>query len=403
MIDALAQVVCTVIQVEAGPHGPSSVFQVRFPSGETTSLTTLSVRLNAIGFSAGQNLVYGVDQQGRLVALDRTGRVVGEPSRPVPGLAHATAGVVVDERLVVRAGPRLLQVDIRRGSPTFGRVLDETWLWPWGTTVDDFDHNPDDGLLYGIATDHGHGVVVTIDPDTGRTKPVPGAGRLPGGSGYGAVTLSPDGSLYATNNNHHGRSRLFRVALDGSGVVTEISSRKALNTIDSSGCLTTIPTPTTTPTTTTTTPPTTTTTTTTTTTPPTTTTTTTTTTTVPPTTTTTRPPQPTTTTTTVARTTTTTPTTTTTVRPAPAPAPAVPPPNLPPPPRLTTPPPTTPPPAPPPPPPPPPADIDAPDRQVETLAPTNNAIRDQRRWGLAAMILILAAGALARQAAARRR
>ena len=390
MIEALAQVVCTAIQVEAGAHGPSTVFQVRYPSGETTSLTTLDVRLNAIGFSSEQNLVYGVDQQGRLVALDRAGRVVGKPTRPSHLLRHATAGVVVDERLVVRSGPWLHSVDIDPGSPTFGHVVRETWLWPTGTTIDDFDHNPANGLLYGVATHHGHGAVVTIDPGTGKTTPVPGAGRLPAGSGYGAVTLSPDGALYATQNNHGGRSTLWRVALDGSGVVTEITSRKALHTIDSSGCLSTIPIPTTTPTTTTTTPPTTTTTTTTTTRPTTTTTTpptttTTTTTTVPPTTTTTPPPpRPTTTTntTTVARTTT-----------APRPAPAVPP--------LDVPPANTPPPVPPPPPPPP--DIQAPERRVETLEPTNNAVRDQRRWGLVAMILILGAGALARQAAARRR
>jgi hypothetical protein len=37
------------------------------------------------------------------------------------------------------------------------------------------------------------------------------------------------------------------------------------------------------------------------------------------------------------------------------------------------------------------------------LAPANNTVRDQRRWGLVAMILILGAGALARQAASRRR
>ncbi|XVS66654.1 hypothetical protein ACQPYE_11510 [Actinosynnema sp. CA-299493] len=398
MIEAFAQVVCTVIQVEAGAHGPSTVFRVRLPSGETTALNALDVRLNAIGFSAGQNLVYGLDDRGRLIALDRTGRVVGEPTPPSSSLRLATAGVVVDERLVVRTGSWLRSVDIDPGSPTFGHVLHEVLLWPWkGVTVDDFDVNPDDGLLYGVATyEHGHGVVVTIDPRTGKTKPVPGAGKLPGGSGYGAVTLAPDGALYATNNSHGGRSTLWRVALDGSGVVTEISSRTALHTIDSSGCLTTIPIPTTTttpPTTTTTTPPTTTTTT-----PPTTTTTTTTT--APPTTRTTIPPTTTTTTTTTTTPPTTTTTialtTTTTVPPAPAAPPYIPPPENPPPPPPNTPP-------PPPPPPPPPADIEVPDRRVETLAPTSNVVRDQRRWGLVAIILILAAGALARQAASRRR
>ena len=112
MIEALAQVVCTAIQVEAEAHGPSTVFQVRLPSGETSSLTTLDLRLNAIGFAAEQNLVYGVDHHGRLVALDRTGRVVVKAPRPTPLLRNATAGAVVDGQLVVRVGPWLHSVDI---------------------------------------------------------------------------------------------------------------------------------------------------------------------------------------------------------------------------------------------------------------------------------------------------
>ncbi|MFI9010827.1 hypothetical protein ACIGNX_26675 [Actinosynnema sp. NPDC053489] len=428
MIEAFAQVVCTVIQVEAGAHGPSTVFEVRLPSGEATSVNALDVRLNAIGYSARQDLVYGLDDDGRLVALDRRGRVVGQPTRPSHLLRQATAGAVVGERLVVRAGPRLESIDIDPASPTFGQVVQETWLSPLeGMTVDDFDLNPADGLLYGVATHQHNGIVVSIDPRTGRTRAVPGVGQLPGGTSYGAVTVARDGSLYATNNRQRdGRSSLWRVALDGSGVVTEISSGPPRHTIDATGCLPAPPpttTPTTTTTTTTTTTPTTTTTTTTTTTP---TTTPPTTTTTPPTTTTTAPPQPT-TTTTVPRTTTTTtpPPVVTTIGPAPAvpprPNPPPPPPVEPPPPPFE-PPPFEPPPQPepqpepepdnppqesplPPPalPPPPRADLKIPDREVQTLAPTNNAIRDQRRWGLVALLLIVGAGALARQAASRRR
>ncbi|MEU4741014.1 hypothetical protein AB0G02_11200 [Actinosynnema sp. NPDC023658] len=396
MIEALAQVVCTVIQVEAGAHGSSTAFRVQLPSGETTALNALDVRLNALGYSARQDLVYGVDERGRLVALDRSGRPVGEPTRPSDLLSGATAGVVVDERLVVRQGLLLRSVDIDPDSSRFGQVVHEVWMWPSeAVTVDDFDVNPDDGLLYGVSTAFGHGQVVTIDPDTGRTTPVPGAGRLPRGDSYGAVTLAPDGALYATNNSHGGRSTLWRVALDGSGVVTQISSGPAVRTIDSSGCLTQPPpTTTTTPTPTTTTVPTTTTTT-----PPTTTTTTTT----PAPTTTTPAPTPTTTTTTTPRP--TPPTTTTTVRAQPVVTltttsePVVPPP--PPEPPLNTPPP------PPPPPntpePPPPSGLEMPDRRAETVMPKNHVLRDQRRWGLVALILIIGAAALARQAAARRR
>ncbi|WP_269321610.1 hypothetical protein [Saccharothrix sp. NRRL B-16314] len=40
---------------------------------------------------------------------------------------------------------------------------------------------------------------------------------------------------------------------------------------------------------------------------------------------------------------------------------------------------------------------------MESLEQMDNVVRDQRRWGLTALILILVAGALARQAANRRR
>ncbi|MDU0290531.1 DUF6923 family protein, partial [Saccharothrix longispora] len=237
MIEFLAQVACTTLQVEAN-RGPSSVFEVRFPEGAATSLGTLDRRVNAIGYSHAQNLVYGVDDDGRLVALDRSGRLVGTPSHASPLLRHAVAGAVVGERLVVRIGHALFSVGITPG-PSFGRIVHEAVMWPpTAATVDDFDLNAADGLLYGVATNwYGHGVVVTIDPDSGRVRKVPRVGALPGGHGYGAVTLSPDGSLYATNNRHDGHSVLYRVALDGSGVVTEISSRQTLRTIDSSGCL----------------------------------------------------------------------------------------------------------------------------------------------------------------------
>ncbi|QFZ17935.1 DUF6923 family protein [Saccharothrix syringae] len=373
MIEFLALAACTAIQVEAGAHGPSSVFQVQYPAGSATPLGTLDRRLNAIGYSHAQNLVYGVDDDGRLVALDRSGRLVGTPSPPVHLLRHAVAGAVVGERLVVRVGPWLYSVGIDPGSADYGRISHEASLWPpaEGLAVDDFDLNAADGLLYGVTT-HGQGAtVVTVDPTTGRVNRVPGTGRLPGGSGYGAVTLSGDGSLYVTNNRHDGRSVLYRVALDGSGAVTEISVRPGLNTTDSSGCLAAPPVveppqPTPTPT------------------PP------------QPT-----PPQP-------------TPPQPTTTTPPPGAQPVVPP-RVPPP----APPPNQPnepvPPTPEPPPgsepappqqqtpPPPPGDFNLPERKnASQAAEVRHNVRDQRRWSMAAILLILGAGALARQSARRR-
>ncbi|MFC5059275.1 DUF6923 family protein [Saccharothrix xinjiangensis] len=384
MIELLALAACATIQVEAGGHGPSSVFEVRFPEGSSTPLGTLDRRLNAIGYSHAQALVYGVDDDGRLVALNRAGRLVGTPTEPVHLLRHAVAGAVVGERLVVRVGPWLYSVDINPASPGYGRISHEATLRSAeGLSVDDFDHNAADGLLYGVST-HGRGsVVVAINPTTGRVTRVPGVGRLPGGSSYGAVTLSRDGSLYVTNNRLDGRSVLYRVALDGSGTVTEITSRRSLNTIDSSGCLAAPPVvdpPDPTPTPTPTTPPTTTT--------------------PPPTPT----PPP---TTTPPLTTTPSPPTTT-----PAPLPVVPPPPR----RTTTPttppttsPPTRPAPAPEPPgpvpgalPAGPPEDMKLPERKNTEEPALRNNVRDQRRWGLTAILLILGAAAMGRQAARRR-
>jgi hypothetical protein len=47
--------------------------------------------------------------------------------------------------------------------------------------------------------------------------------------------------------------------------------------------------------------------------------------------------------------------------------------------------------------------MDLPERRVDSVEQANNIVRDQRRWGMTALILIIAAGALARQAANRRR
>ncbi|MFD1148525.1 hypothetical protein ACFQ3T_15445, partial [Saccharothrix hoggarensis] len=49
------------------------------------------------------------------------------------------------------------------------------------------------------------------------------------------------------------------------------------------------------------------------------------------------------------------------------------------------------------------ADLDMPERRATRAESVDNTVRDQRRWGLTAIILILGASALARQAANRRR
>ncbi|MBW4717059.1 DUF6923 family protein [Saccharothrix obliqua] len=245
MIEALA-LVCSTIQVEAGQPGPSEVLAVKLPSGERASLGALDERINAIGYSAPQDKVYGVGADGRVVVLDSSGKRLDVVSHPSVLLRHGTAGAVVGERLLVRVGHLLLAVDVDPASGRYLEIVDKTALWSHGESiaVDDFDVNPADGLLYGVATSgHGHAHVVSIDPGSGRVRRVADAGRLPGGSTYGAAVFGRDGALYATNNDVDGRSVLYRVALDGSGGVAEVSVGARLHTSDAAGCLSVPPVP----------------------------------------------------------------------------------------------------------------------------------------------------------------
>ncbi|GAA2667985.1 hypothetical protein GCM10010428_22160 [Actinosynnema pretiosum subsp. pretiosum] len=233
--------VCASIQVEALELGPSSVVSIELPTGAVSALGVLDVRVTAIGYSTAQDLVYGVDADGRVLAFDRRGARV--PLRPSQSdlLRGATSGVVVGDRLVVRSGLQLLAVDIDPTSPDYLLVVDETRLATTGLTLNDFDLNPADGLLYGVVVDsRGVGKVVRVDPATGDVRPAPGTGPLPPGmTSYGSVVLGPDGALYATANRDATgkRSRQFRVALDGTGTVVELGARVAFSTLDASGCL----------------------------------------------------------------------------------------------------------------------------------------------------------------------
>jgi uncharacterized protein DUF6923 len=256
----VAALACVALQVEAvSATGPSTLSSVELPSGAATTMTVLDHRLNAFGYSAAQGVYYGISPTGQVVVVDRQGgsTVVGHV--PHPGLVQAVAGAIHGDYFYVRAASALYVVDVNPASANFLRLVQAKVLWPLDVfvSVDDFDYNPADGLLYGVATKLlGHPEVVTIDPDTGHVHPLPTPIPMPDGPGYGSAVLGPDGALYATNNDEGGQSTLYRVALDGSGSVTRLTARPAARTIDMAGCYAALP-PTYVPptTTTTTTPP----------------------------------------------------------------------------------------------------------------------------------------------------
>ncbi len=254
----VAALACVALQVQAASvGGPSTLLSVELPSGAATTVTVLDQRLNAFGYSAAQGVYYGISRSGRVIRVDRQGITTDLGRVPHLALVQAVAGTVHGDYFYVRSGDAVYVVDINPASADFLGLVRARVLWPLDifVSVDDFDYNPADGLLYGVATKlFGHPEVVTIDPNSGHVHPLSPRVPMPDGPGYGAAVFGPDGALYATNNDERGQSTLYRVPLDGTGEVTRLSARPAARTIDSAGCYQAPP-PTVVPPTTTTTPP----------------------------------------------------------------------------------------------------------------------------------------------------
>ncbi|WP_206796809.1 hypothetical protein [Amycolatopsis sp. MtRt-6] len=247
---------CTVLQAENEREGaPTTLRLLTLPGGVTQRVTRAGYRLNALGYSAAQDVVYGVadgTRTGRYhgahaVRIDAGGTVTdlgvlgrAGPRSPVWSPATgATAGAVDGDRWYVRQGSDLYTVDIERASRDYGRVVHRTALRPVSLAVgvDDFAFDPADGLLYGVsATSRGAGSVVTLDPSSGEVAVVPGL-RFPEGGAYGSVVLAP-GTIYATANREGRRSVTYRLPRDGSGQAAEVVSGPALASGDAAGCVT---------------------------------------------------------------------------------------------------------------------------------------------------------------------
>lgn len=237
---------CGMFQVEnALLDGRSSFFRVDLPSGATVHVAELNAQVNAIGYAAGQGLLYGMTSRGHVITIDHGGRLrdlgvlrdSGPIRVPSGGLAGAVAGTIAGMVWYLRQGGVLYTVDITPVSGSYLGILRAVKLG-YGGDVDDFDLNPADGLLYGVSPALlGGGAIAGIDPATGQVRRMPA--RLPGGLSYGAVAVGPDRALYATNNGLLIlRSRLFRIPLDGTGKVTELASRPAVANSDAAGCRT---------------------------------------------------------------------------------------------------------------------------------------------------------------------
>ncbi|MEV6238900.1 hypothetical protein [Lentzea sp. NPDC051838] len=207
-----------------------------------TEIARLDYAVNALGYSPSLGRLVGLTSRGHawwknpshVVLIDAKGVV----SDLGPVDAHwfrtddVTAGAVVGTTFYVRDNASLRAIDIDPESPTYLKIVRSVVLgWP-ALALDDFTSF--NGKLTGVsAAGHGPGEVVTFDPVTGRVLSRTEIEELPGRSDYGAVVIDSAGTIFATNNNFHGRSRVYRVT----DAAVELSSGPAMGMIDGAGCL----------------------------------------------------------------------------------------------------------------------------------------------------------------------
>ncbi|HZE40303.1 MAG TPA: hypothetical protein VE172_15980, partial [Stackebrandtia sp.] len=199
---------------------------VTLSSGHRSQVATLPFEINAIGYSNGDDTLFGLasgDANGRfadpphLVSVDGDGRaddlgaVRGTGVRG-DGLAGSYAGTVYNGQLAVLSDTHVVFIDIDRHPGTITRRT--TMDVPLKTLrIGDVTTLPHSSKLYGLSTTDGS--LVSIDPATGAIGHTPVAG-LPRSSLVGAMFASPRGEIFGVVNGVDGRARLYRVSRDDS-------------------------------------------------------------------------------------------------------------------------------------------------------------------------------------------
>jgi hypothetical protein len=237
---------CDAFQVRSLHRGALSTFaKVDVSSGGVTEVARLDYAVNALGYSSALGRLVGLTSKGHhwwknpshVVLIDTRG-VVSDLG-PVDAYWFRTddvsAGAVVGTTFYVRDNARLHAIDIDPQSPSYLKIVRTVVLdWP-ALALDDFTADPVSGKLTGVsAAGWGPGEVVSFDPASGRVLSRTEVAGLPGKSTYGAVVIDSAGTVYAINNGHKGRSRVYRIT--GTAAV-ELSSGQEMGTIDAAGCL----------------------------------------------------------------------------------------------------------------------------------------------------------------------
>ncbi|RKT87623.1 hypothetical protein SAMN05421805_101873 [Saccharopolyspora antimicrobica] len=249
VVTAAASSACSVLQAR-NRGGLSTLHRVDFPGATGTKLAAPGYRLNALGYSESQGLVYAMASRGpsgpfpdggRAVAIAADGqtRELGPVRAGREGawwhpLRAPSAGAVSGNRWYLVENGYLYAVDVDPGSRTFLDVLSMTGIEGVGrlSSFDDFDVDPVDGQLYSVtATRTGAVALVRLDRGSGQVSKVADVPGLPPLS-YGSVVIGSDRALYVTANESGG---MYRVDRDGS--VRELAVVLPMTSSDAAGCL----------------------------------------------------------------------------------------------------------------------------------------------------------------------
>lgn len=227
-------------------NGESSLARVELTTGTSATVAQLGTEINAIGYAAQQNLVYGIAtaRGGDLVRISTQGAVSDLGHVRGAWLGDAVAGAVLGGDLYVRSDRMLYAIGVDPSSGAFGTVTKALPLRPGegADDVDDFALDPANGLLYGLRG----ASMVSIDPESGVVRELRVVQGLPDWARYGSVVVSGQ-VMYAIADDVSGQSRLYRLALDGPGPAIQLANWPAAEVTDLAGCLTSPPPPTTPP------------------------------------------------------------------------------------------------------------------------------------------------------------
>ncbi len=188
-------------------------------------VASLSKTVNAMGFLSGQEILIGLSGN-RVVTIDAQGSITDRGAAP-SGTANARAAAVSGSRWLVLSDGVLVAVD-----PSSLAVTSRVHLSAF-VDVDDFDVNPGDGKLYGLATGLLQTHLVRIDPATGQVAFLFSFGLLPLLDRYGSVAIDMRGTMHAL---HNGSGRMFHVPLNNPSRFSVTNLGLSSGTSDAAGC-----------------------------------------------------------------------------------------------------------------------------------------------------------------------